>query len=317
MRKQKDLSGERFGSLTVLEKTEELRNGYYLWHCRCDCGNEVIVNTKNLTSHRTTHCGCMLSRSRQVPKDRTGEKYGALTAYKMAGKSDTGAYLWECECECGNRITVPVKLLKRGAADCGCGMGKKPKYKDLTGKRKGLLTALCPTDKRDAKGSVIWLCRCDCGNEKEISESNFVFGSSVSCGCVKKQRAEEFLPAEKLTLVEGTCVEWIANRKNRADNTSGFRGIYKYGNVYRVMIGLQGKLYDLGRYEDFDEAVGVRLEAEKFLHDGFITCYEKWKKKAEEDEMWAARNPFYFKVNKDQRTFRIKSTVTEEREYRY
>lgn len=322
MSKRKDLSGERFGNLTVLEKAEGLRDGYYTWRCRCDCGNEIIVSTKNLTACRTTHCGCkasILRNTHQKPKDRTGKKYGALTALKMVGKSDMGAFLWECECECGKRITVPAKLLERGAVkDCGCGRGDKPKYRNLTGKRKGQLTVLYPTDKRDGKGSVIWCCRCDCGNEIEMSESDFMFGCSVSCGCVRQQRWEEFLPAQWLTFVDGTCVEWIASRKNRSDNTSGFRGVYKLGNSqFRAGIGLQGKRYHLGTYKTFDEAVAVRLSVEEFLHAGFISCYEKWQKKAAADERWAAQNPFYFDVDKDQRTFRIKSAVTEQKEYQY
>ena len=35
------------------------------------------------------------------------------------------------------------------------------------------------------------------------------------------------------------------------------------------------------------------------------------------DELWAARNPFFFDVEKDQRTFRIKSAVMEQKEYQY
>ncbi|MBQ0037231.1 MAG: hypothetical protein KBS74_01015 [Clostridiales bacterium] len=170
-RKTGDLTGERFGNLTVLEKAEGLRDRYYTWHCCCDCGNEIVVNTKNLTAHRTTHCGCRSSELRnahQKPKDRAGMKYGALTALRMIGKSDEGAFLWKCEC--GKHIIVPAKQLQRNKAkDCGCGMGEKPKYKDITGQRKGRLTALYPTDKRDGKGSVIWHCKCDCGGEIKLN----------------------------------------------------------------------------------------------------------------------------------------------------
>ena len=115
MGKLKDLTGERFGNLTVLEKADGLQNRYYTWLCRCDCGNEIVVNTKNLTAHRITHCGCRakeLCNAHIKPKDRTGEKYGALTALRMLGKSDEGAFLWECACECGNQIIVPAKQLQ-------------------------------------------------------------------------------------------------------------------------------------------------------------------------------------------------------------
>lgn len=320
--KSKDLTGKRFGDLVVLGKAEEIRNRYYTWLCRCDCGNEVIFNTRDLNEHRKTHCGCKLNRLRnyhQKPKDRTGIKYGALTAIRLVDKSVAGAFLWECECECGNRRIVPATQLERyQIKDCGCGLGDKPKYKDITGRRKGQLTAVCPTDKRDGKGSVVWRCRCDCGDVIEMSESEFMFGDSISCGCIRQQRWSEFSPADYLTFVDGTCVEWIANRKSRSDNSSGFRGVYKYNDThYRVYIGLQSKKYYLGAYKTFEEAVSVRLAVEKFLHDGFVACFEKWKEKAITDKEWASRNPFYFKVDKDQRTFRIKSVLTEQKEYRY
>ena len=317
----RDLTGERFGDLVVLEKADGLQNRYYTWRCRCDCGKEVIVNTRNLTANRTTHCGCKakdrISTCRH--KDRTGIKYGALTALRLKEITDKGEYMWECECECGKHTLVPAKQLERKTIkDCGCGIGERPRYKDISGQKKGQLTALYPTYRRDNRGSVIWKCRCDCGNVVEISESDFVFGGSVSCGCVRQQRLDEFLPSDLLTFVDGTCVEWIANRKRRSDNSSGFRGVYKTGNNnYRVSIGLQGKRYDLGRYKSFDEAVAVRLEVEKYLHDGFVSCWSMWSEKALEDKQWAQNNPFFFSVEKDQRSFRISSAMTKPVQFSY
>lgn len=55
---------------------------------------------------------------------------------------------------------------------------------DLTGQRFGMLVAIKPTDKRSEKGtSVFWLCKCDCGNEKEISAQSLRKGRTTSCGC--------------------------------------------------------------------------------------------------------------------------------------
>lgn len=320
--KSKDLTGLRFGNLVVIGKAEGLKDRYYTWRCRCDCGNEVIVNTKDLNEHRKTHCGCRskeLRNSHQIPQDRTGKKYGALTALKLAEKSDTGAFLWECECECGNHIRASAKQLQRDQIkDCGCGAGEKPNYKNIANRRKGKLTAMYPTDKRDLKGFVIWHCRCDCGNEIEMTESDFVFGGSVSCGCVRQQRWNEVVLNDYLTFVDGTCVEWLSKRKKRSDNTSGFRGVYKCSDTaYRVSIGLQGKRYNLGRYKTFDEAVSARLEVEKHLHDSFVLCWELYQKRTLEDKQFAEMNPFFFSVEKDQRTFWITSAVTERTEFQF
>lgn len=57
----KDLTGQRFGRLTVLnlDKTEN-RKSY--WRCQCDCGNQVIVRSDCLKSGTgrpcTVSCGC-------------------------------------------------------------------------------------------------------------------------------------------------------------------------------------------------------------------------------------------------------------------
>ena len=34
----KDLTGQKFGLLTVLERTNK-KNRTYFWKCQCDCGN--------------------------------------------------------------------------------------------------------------------------------------------------------------------------------------------------------------------------------------------------------------------------------------
>lgn len=39
----KDLTGQRFGKLVALYPTNGRRSRFTIWHCRCDCGNEVDV----------------------------------------------------------------------------------------------------------------------------------------------------------------------------------------------------------------------------------------------------------------------------------
>lgn len=52
--------GDRYGMLTVVEKTHRKLRGYFVWLCACDCGRECSVNTHALTSEGTTSCGCKL-----------------------------------------------------------------------------------------------------------------------------------------------------------------------------------------------------------------------------------------------------------------
>ena len=52
MPRNKDLTGMKFGSLTVLEKADGKDHGYYQWKCQCDCKRICIVNTKTLKNKK-------------------------------------------------------------------------------------------------------------------------------------------------------------------------------------------------------------------------------------------------------------------------
>lgn len=60
--KGKDLTGLRFGKLTVIAKApyKQYKNGRKrtAWNCLCDCGNEKVVLTENIVNGRVSSCGC-------------------------------------------------------------------------------------------------------------------------------------------------------------------------------------------------------------------------------------------------------------------
>ena len=60
MTKLKDLTGQRFGRLTVVTRAKNTKNGQCRWLCKCDCGKEKIVRTTHLTSGKIKSCGCLL-----------------------------------------------------------------------------------------------------------------------------------------------------------------------------------------------------------------------------------------------------------------
>lgn len=61
--------------------------------------------------------------------------------------------------------------------------------KDLSGQVFGRLTAIAPTDKRK-RGSVVWTCKCQCGNEIEVAAKLLNSGTINSCGCWRKEHYE-------------------------------------------------------------------------------------------------------------------------------
>lgn len=57
----RDLIGQRFGKLVVLESAGLNKEGRQLWKCQCDCGNIHITTSKNLQTGACKSCGCLTS----------------------------------------------------------------------------------------------------------------------------------------------------------------------------------------------------------------------------------------------------------------
>ena len=126
-----DLTGRRFGKLTVIKRGEDYinENGDKLvrWKCKCDCGNEdVLVIAPSLKKGHTKSCGC-LRKENNNPRfdDLTGKRFGRLTVIERAEsrKQPKGgrSTRWLCQCDCGNVVLVNASTLKNGESkSCGC-----------------------------------------------------------------------------------------------------------------------------------------------------------------------------------------------------
>ena len=55
----KDLTGQRFGRLVVVERAENNMHRKKCWKCRCDCGSEHVIEESSLRSGATKSCGCI------------------------------------------------------------------------------------------------------------------------------------------------------------------------------------------------------------------------------------------------------------------
>lgn len=110
-----DLTGRKFGKLTVIEKTEKIKNGSIVWKCKCDCGGTICASTRDLNQGRIKSCGCL----RKERYNLIGQKFGRLTVLKSESCGSHRTFL--CQCECGNKVSVRGDSLKRGkTVSCGC-----------------------------------------------------------------------------------------------------------------------------------------------------------------------------------------------------
>ncbi len=61
-----------------------------------------------------------------------------------------------------------------------------PRFLDRTNMRYGRLVVKEHRGK-DKRGKHLWLCKCDCGNEKVVVADNLSSNKSKSCGCLKAE----------------------------------------------------------------------------------------------------------------------------------
>lgn len=82
----KDLSGSRFGRLTVVSRGPNRKQGQARWVCRCDCGVEKVVDGGPLRDGRTRSCGCYVRDLLRATRT------GAESPVHTHGMTDTREY---------------------------------------------------------------------------------------------------------------------------------------------------------------------------------------------------------------------------------
>lgn len=65
--------GDRFGRLVTIEFAGKNEYNVRYWKCRCDCGNERVVQQGNLRSGHTVSCGCLGLENRVKARTSHGE----------------------------------------------------------------------------------------------------------------------------------------------------------------------------------------------------------------------------------------------------
>lgn len=95
MRTFKDLSGQRFGRLVVIERSDRKKNNNRLWKCVCDCGNVTYVRANGLTRGTTRSCGCLAIELNSIRnKGKSPNKTHGLSCDKDTGKHTRLFNIW-------------------------------------------------------------------------------------------------------------------------------------------------------------------------------------------------------------------------------
>lgn len=131
----KDLTGMKFGRLTVVKRVEDVvwKNGGIApqWECHCECGNVVIKKSQGLIRGKSKSCGCLrreignkpfLFEEGQVVKTKHSE-FLILQKHRTersCGNNMDKKYLCQCV-SCKEEQDILESTLKVGFGSCrGC-----------------------------------------------------------------------------------------------------------------------------------------------------------------------------------------------------
>lgn len=138
-------------------------------------------------------------------------------------------------------------------------MGSK---QDLTGKRFGRLTAIKPVD-ISKNGTLVWECKCDCGNHVSVITSSLNCGNTKSCGKCRPP------VIEKIKKFKDTVTFEDIGKVKPCRSTTGYVDIYsikhKDGLVFQVYVHVFGKKVYIGRKKKLFDAIKLQEEALKLL----------------------------------------------------
>lgn len=176
---------------------------------------------------------------------------------------------WICKCSCGNIKSVSSGDLKSGKTlSCGCLYAGRNIY-DLS-KEYGI--------GYDKKGRCFYFDKEDYDLIKDyywyIKDGYAV--SNNKGNFIKMHRLIMSPPKDKVidhinrnrndnrkkNLLICDQLKNCRNVPNRKDNSSGYNGVDKDGNKWRVRISVKGKRIPIGEYDTYEEAVEKRKEAE-------------------------------------------------------
>lgn len=128
MGKAIDLTGQRYGRLTVIKKASKASRNpwkHTTWLCKCDCGNEVVVDQGHIRNGNTQSCGCLHAERLTgcyVPnKNRLYNSWRAMKA-RCTNPNNNRYYAYGARgievCEEWSRfLTFKVWALNNGYAD--------------------------------------------------------------------------------------------------------------------------------------------------------------------------------------------------------
>lgn len=307
-----DEIGNKYGLLSVTEFVG-IKNNRALWKCKCDCGNETVVDSHSLRMNKTTSCGCLkIMKAKQRCIDLTGRVFGRLTVieksdkYCYEGKSNLPRIQWRCKCECGKEVLVTGKSLRSGnTRSCGC-LNRDINAKRLSEQQKQYNKYEMHPDYvifYTSKLEPFYVDIEDFEYAKDIcwhkNKENYILGKFKN----KTVYLHDYIMSRYYTINSSCLVDHIGgetsrndnrktnlrivtqqqnamNRQLRKDNTSGYTGV-SWDKSSKRWVSYIGNTR-LGSYATIEEAIEVRKQAEhkyfgEYSYDNSQKIYQQNK----------------------------------------
>lgn len=282
-----DLIGQKYNMLTVLrladstDKTHKSRSAR--WVCQCDCGNLTVVSSHALRSKSIKSCGCV---SNNTVIDMTGMQFGKLTVLRRVDNNSHGSAQWLCRCTCGNEKVILGSNLRNGkTTSCGC-YGKEvlssPDVRQALRKynryelhedyvtlytNNGLPFLVDIDDFSKVYDFACWSASKK-GYIEGRHDKQHYFLHRFIMNCPEDMYVDhisgDVLDNRKSNLRIVTIQQNQMNHKLHSTNTSGVSGVSwnKRSNKWHSRIIYKGKCYHLGYYDDINDAIQARYNAE-------------------------------------------------------
>lgn len=143
---------------------------------------------------------------------------------------------------------------------------------DLKGKAFGDLKVIKLSNKRGAGNTLLWECKCSCGNTTYIQGYSLIHDHYKSCGCKRDKKRDAGVEKHiEDDSVDGTRKSALKSKLHKG-NKSGHKGVIwmKSRNKWKAYIGFKGKQISLGYFDDKDEAIKARKRAEEKYYKPYL-----------------------------------------------
>lgn len=229
MRKYKDLTGVRFGRLTVLSQDEDyiFLSGRRIrkWVCRCDCGNTKSILESSLKNGNTKSCGCLWKEKSKTGLRRSlntcGNEIRIENGIAFIKLANTEEYMMCNEEELEKIKNYRWRLSYKGYARC---------IITINGKRKTVF----------AHRMIIN------AKENEIVDH------------INRNRLDNRKENLRIVDIRSSSI----NRRLKNGNKTGYSGVYRKNDYWTAMITIEGKWKTIGCFDTLEEAVDARRKSE-------------------------------------------------------